>query len=117
MDLKSKQLPIPSGSSPENRFFPKFIARRLFNPSMAFGISPFNKFPDKSSDLIPFKDQTPAGTGPENWFNDKSIVARLAQELKLSGIFPENLLLAREITLSDPHCRKNSSGTGPERLF
>jgi hypothetical protein len=43
--------------------------------------------------------------------------AKLAHELKVLGIFPENLFLAKEISLKAPQSLKKSSGIVPERLF
>jgi hypothetical protein len=65
-DLNNKQLPIPFGTPPLNRFLLRLIFLKLFNTSIPLGISLSNKLPDKSSELNPFKPQIPAGKDPEN---------------------------------------------------
>ena len=62
----SEELPMPSGTFPENWFLPKLMALKLFEPSIPFGISPSKELSDKSSNLSPFKDQIPDGKDPEN---------------------------------------------------
>jgi hypothetical protein len=62
-----------------------------------------------------FKDQIPKGIEPEKPLEDKFKAARDEHELILTGIFPVSLFFARDKTLNDPHCLKNSSGSEPDK--